>query len=114
MDFQTQQCRYLLASVINLAVSDACQHPGRDRPSTDALTAMRFLFDESVSGLAEYAELLDINAGQFRSRLLKIMKVTGVGEINGFTESQRMHFMKNFRFWQKNPINFEELADVDD
>lgn len=113
MDFQSQQCRHLLATVINLAVNDACQVPGKERPSTDALTAMRFLFDETESGLNEYAEILDINPGQFRSRLLKIMKTTSVGEINGYTESQRLHFMRNFRFWQQNP-NQLEIADVDE
>lgn len=113
MDFQSQQCRHLLATVVNLAVNDACQIPGKERPSTDALTAMRFLFDETESGLNEYAEILDINPGQFRSRLLKIMKTTSVGEINGYTESQRIYFMRNYRFWQQNP-NQLETADVDE
>lgn len=74
---------------------------------------MRFLFDETESGLNEYAEILDINPGQFRSRLLKIMKTTSVGEINGYTESQRLYFMRNYRFWQQNP-NQLETADVDE
>jgi hypothetical protein len=113
MDFQTQQCRHLLATVVNLAVNDACQVPGRERPSADAMSAMRFLFDETVSGLNEYAELLDINPGQFRARLLKIMKTGGVCEINGYSESHRIYFMRNYRFWQQNP-NQPEIEDVDD
>ncbi len=115
MDFQTRQCRHLLASVIQLAVSDACSTPGKEKPSMEALTAMRFIFDESVAGLNEYAELLDINAGQFRKRLLKIMKMHSVGEVNGFSESQRIHFMKNFKYWQLNPLEVRlEIENVDD
>lgn len=114
MDFQTRQCRHLLASVIQLAVADACQSPGKEKPAMEALTAMRFIFDSAAAGLNEYAELLDINAGQFRKRLLKIMKMHSVGEVNGFSESQRIHFMKNFRCWQSNPLEVRlEIENVE-
>jgi len=110
MDFQTRQCRNLLASVVQLAVTDACSQPG-DKPTVDALSAMRFLFDERYSGLTEYAEFLDFDPGQFRQRLLTIMKDQWAREVNGFAESQRRNFMKNFRYWQKHPLEVRMEVD---
>lgn len=114
MDTQTQQCRHLLASVVHLAVSDACLPPNKEGPARDASTAIAFLFDQNYSGLNEYAEFLDFDPGQFRTRLLKIMRTHSVGEIGGYSESQRINFMNNYKFWQFNPQVWKEMKDVDD
>ena len=107
---QTQACRNLLATVIQLAVADACSHPLRRRKgeepdlshiTTSALTAMRFLFNEDLSGLNEYATWLDFDPGQFRRKLQDTMYNEFAGLVNGFSEDQRTSFCFNYTVWRR-------------
>jgi hypothetical protein len=66
-----------------------------------AFTAMRFIFDEHVSGLNEYAAWLDFDPGQFRAKLLATMKDSSALEINGFNSMQRRNFRYNYSHWKK-------------
>ena len=99
--------RALLATVVQLALSDAClaplkfREPGRLPLHTDAFTAMRFLFDETVSGLNEYAGWLDMNPDRIRSRLLEMMVDTSPRVINGFDTMQRRHMRQNYELWRQ-------------
>jgi hypothetical protein len=102
---QTQACRTLLALVVHTALRDACLEPLREknkrgvRLRIEAFTAMRFLFDESVSGLNEYAMWLDFDAGQFRLRLKNIMADLRAGTRGGFTDMDRLNFNRNYKLY---------------
>lgn len=123
-EHQNAACRALLSNVVLLAVADACSKPPKRRTdekrpslpiSTEAFTAMRFLFDESFSGLAEYATWLDIDAGQFRTRMLKIMNDPSPMAINGFDTNQRRNFKFNYTHWFKSKnLDFSDLEETDD
>jgi hypothetical protein len=101
--------RSLLASVVLLAVNDACSAPPKTdrskrtpaglRIGVDAFTAMRFLFDDRVSGLDAYAEWLDFDLGHFRAKLRSIMADTGPLVIQGFESMQRRNFRFNYGCW---------------
>ena len=123
-EHQNAACRALLANVVLLAVADACSQPPKRRTderrpslpiSTEAFTAMRFLFDESFSGLTEYTTWLDIDPGQFRSRMLKIMHDSSPVSINGFDALQRRNFKFNYVHWFKSKnLDFSDLEETDD
>lgn len=101
---QTQACKSLLASVVWIAINDGATAPiRRSRDGLpmghDAFTAMRFLFDETVSGLNEYANWLDFDAGQFRTRLRETMANQSPHMIGGFEPIRRRHFRQNYGMW---------------
>ena len=107
--------RSLLASVVLLAVNDACSVPPKPdkdnhknkktpagfRISRDAFTAMRFFFDTRVSGVDAYAEWLDFDLDSFRNRLRTIMSNNGPTHIHGFDPMQRRNFRYNYGMWLK-------------
>jgi hypothetical protein len=97
--------RALLATVVQLALSDACTAPvkrydGRLPITTDAFTAMRFLFDTSVPGLNEYATWLDINPDRMRAKLHEMMQDTSPNTHNGFDAMQRRYMRQNYQAWR--------------
>jgi hypothetical protein len=104
---QTTACRSLLASVISVAINDACtQPPKRDWKKIDlmpihmdAFTAMRFLFDERFSGLNEYAAWLDFDAGSFRKRLMDLMFSEKSIRDGAYKDIQRRYFRMNYKAW---------------
>ena len=107
---QTQACRNLLATVVQLAVTDACSQPPKRRKddtgvlsriTVDAITALRFLFDESVSGLNEYATWLDFDPGHFRLKLQETMYNNSPLPVNGFESNQRRNFRYNYTTWRR-------------
>jgi hypothetical protein len=114
--------RSLLATVVLLAINDACSTPPkpdknknrlRDTPaglrmSRDAFTAMRFLFDTKHAGLEEYSLWLDFDAGSFRNKLHEIMADNGPNQINGFDATHRRNFRYNYLMWRK----AKDMADV--
>lgn len=114
--------RALLSQVILIAINDACTAPNPElrrkhksyinhtnfRMHTDSFTAMRFLFDESVSGLNEYALWLDFDAGQFRRKLLEIMAKNNANTINGYSPTHRRCFRLNYKMWQQ--LNAADIA----
>ncbi len=103
--------RSLLASVVLLAVTDACAAPFKQKPTKirqrrkqrrmrrDAFTAMRFIFDARVSGLETYAEWLDFDVDNFRTKLLAIMRNNGSLPVNGFEPKKRIQFQRNYDMW---------------
>jgi hypothetical protein len=98
---QGRACRSLLASVVNLALQDACLVPVKKRPIVyEAWTAMRFLFDDRESGLEQYAEWLDFDVEQFRKRLLAMMQDDSPMRVGGFDSQQRRAFRYNYRHWE--------------
>ena len=107
MHDQARACQALLSSVVALAVNDATIAPLKrarnDKTSlplsTPAYTAMRFLFDESVAGLKEYANWLDFDEGQFRTKLRKIMSDSSHNIIAGFDPMKRRNFRQNYGLW---------------
>ena len=103
---QTKACHRLLSAVVVVALRDACSTPpkrgaGGMPISTDAFTAMRFFFDESVSGLNEYLVWFDIDPGQYRMRLLKTMSNDTALPVNGLQPLDRRNFRYNYRMWDK-------------
>lgn len=115
-DEQAQACRHLLAAVITTAIRDGCATPPREskgqkrKISSEAFTAMRFLFDERVSGLNEYLMWFDIDTGQYRVRLLKAMFDDGALRVNGFDPLDRRNFRVNYNVWQR----LKDVLHVDD
>ena len=121
-DLEAVPERSLLATVVSLALTDACSTPPkpdknkdklRDTPaglrmSRDAFTAMRFLFDTKHAGLEEYSIWLDFDAGNFRNKLHEIMADNGPNQINGFDSTQRRNFRYNYLMWRK----AKDMADV--
>lgn len=107
---QTKACSGLLSTVVLLAIADACIVPTRvrkgDKPPTipmpmDAFTAMRFLFDESVAGLNEYASWLDMDPSQFRKKLLDMMFDSSPNTLSEFDPMKRRNFRQNYGIWRK-------------
>lgn len=98
--------RALLATVVQLALTDACLAPIKRREDgtlpmqRDAFTAMRFFFDTRVAGLNEYAMWLDINPDRVRRRLLDMMADTTPKAINGFDTMQRRNMRQNYDLWR--------------
>jgi hypothetical protein len=114
--------RSLLASVVLLAITDACQAPPKSetrrgasaglRMATESFTAMRFLFDTAVSGLKEYSLWLDFDADNFRTHLQKTMADNGPHRINGFEPIQRRNFRYNYNMWFR--VTTTGLLDVEE
>lgn len=106
---QARACRKLLSAVIITAVRDACSTPPKRNKtrgeenrmpiSTEAFTALRFLFDESVSGLNEYLNWFDIDPGQYRLRLQQTMADSSPLRLNGFEPLDRRNFRYNYGMW---------------
>lgn len=115
----------LLAQVVLLSISDACMPPPKGTRlyrgliggngmmmKIEAFTAMRFLFDENVAGLNEYAIWLDIDANVFRTKLLKLMADATHNDINTYTSMQRRAFRINYKLWQN--INTQQVIEWSD
>jgi hypothetical protein len=110
--------RSLLATVVLLAVNDACAAPPKpdnkkDAPAglrmhRDAFTAMRFLFDTTQAGLEEYSMWLDFDAGHFRKKLRETMIDNGPHNVNGFESMQRRNFRYNYGMW----LRTKDLSDM--
>jgi|APGre2960657373_1045057.scaffolds.fasta_scaffold395900_1 hypothetical protein len=113
---QTRACQALLSSVIALAVNDATAAPVKNKDSkfpmtVEAFTAMRFLFDETQSGLAEYATWLDIDPGHFRTKLREVMADNHPHPRAGFDAMRRRNFRQNYGLWLRikgEPVSLEE------
>jgi hypothetical protein len=93
---QAQRCRKLLWAVIELAVDDACRVPNRVTPQDDAVSALRFLLSEDIDG---YLMWLDVNAGEFKRRLLEAMYSD---KQNKFDESSKRAFRFNHKWYVRN------------
>lgn len=118
--------RALLATVVLLALTDACSTPPRPdrnkekdtpaglRMTTDAFTAMRFFFDTRTAGLDAYAAWLDFDLDSFRSRLHAIMADNGPNKINGFDPMQRRNFRYNYVMWRKAKEMDETLEETEE
>lgn len=104
---QTRACYRLLSAVVITALRDGCSAPPREakgvrkKISSEAFTAMRFLFDERVSGLNEYLIWFDIDAGQYRMRLRQMMFDDTPFTRNGFDTLDRRNFRFNYRLWEQ-------------
>jgi hypothetical protein len=119
---QTRACYRLLSAVVITAIRDACHAPPREKTSvrtkisSEAFTAMRFLFDERVSGLNEYIMWFDIDAGQYRMRLRQMMADDGPFVRNGFDTSDRRNFRYNYKAWErtKDDLHIEDTEGEND
>jgi hypothetical protein len=119
---QTRACYRLLSAVVITAMRDGCSAPPREakgvrkKISSEAFTAMRFLFDERVSGLNEYLMWFDIDAGQYRMRLRQMMADDGPFVRNGFDTSDRRNFRYNYKAWErtKDDLHIEETEGEND
>ena len=117
-DEQARSCHRLLSSVIITAIRDGCATPPKNRGlkdgeakfpmGIDSFTAMRFLFDTSVSGIAEYLAWFDIDPGQYRMRLLETMANNSALKVNGFEPLDRRNFRYNYGMW----LRLKDRADI--
>jgi hypothetical protein len=105
---QTRACQQLLASVVASAVNDTCVEPFRATSKDksvlmriDTVTAFRFLFDTSVSGVDAYGLWLDFNVDQFRRKLLEMMFDESPFVVGGKDPQARRNFRYNYKLWQK-------------
>jgi hypothetical protein len=106
--------RALLSQVVLTAINDACIAPNPEfrrkhksyihsktfRMYTNSFTSMRFLFDESVSGLNEFSVWLDFDPGHFRQKLITLMDDQSASTKNGYTPMQRRCFRINYKMWK--------------
>jgi hypothetical protein len=109
--------RALLSAVILAAVNDACKtpiKPGRDVKmllTKEAFSALRFLFDDRVSGIKEYADWLELDHKKFQRNLLAFMRDDSNETINKFSPGRRRNFRINYRNWCAIPENnYETLT----
>jgi hypothetical protein len=105
---QTRACQQLLASVIATAINDACAEPFRAtrkdktlRMRYETITAFRFLFDETVSGIESFALWLDFNESLFRRKLLETMANDSQLVVAGKNPEMRRNFRYNYKLWKK-------------
>jgi hypothetical protein len=120
---QTRSCQQLLASVVAAAVNDTCVEPfkvtTKDKTTLmriDTVTAFRFLFDDSVSGVDAYALWLDFNVQLFRRKLLEMMYDDSQRVVNGKNPELRRNFRYNYKLWLKLPksVETQELEQPDE
>jgi len=120
---QTRACQQLLAAVVAVAVNDTCVEPfkvaTKDKTTLmriDTVTAFRFLFDDSVSGVDAYALWLDFNVQLFRRKLLEMMYDDSQRVVNGKNPELRRNFRYNYKLWLKLPksVETQELEQPDE
>jgi hypothetical protein len=100
---QTERCKKLLWSVIQLAVDDACKAPYKTRPTDETITALRFLFgDLYESGLDNYLMWLDVDSKEFKRRMVNAMFSE---RHDKFTDFERRAFRANYNWYLRNEIN---------
>jgi hypothetical protein len=100
---QTERCKKLLWSVIQLAVDDACKAPYKTRPTDETITALRFLFgDLYESGLDSYLMWLDVDSKEFKRRMVNAMYSE---RHDKFTDFERRAFRANYNWYLRNEIN---------
>ena len=105
-DIQTDRCKKLLWSVINLAVEDACRAPYAKKPSTESITAMRFLVGNGKEAdLDSWLMWLDVNGSVFRRRLLEAMYDE---HTNKFQDMAKRAFRFNYNWWRQNATDFND------
>jgi hypothetical protein len=90
----------LIASVITLAVKDACLEPFKSPVAMqwDAMTAHDFLWGE---GLESYIHWLDIDVDFFRKKLIETMANDKDVGHNGFKSHERRAFRFNKKIWDR-------------
>jgi hypothetical protein len=120
---QNASCRKLLASVVALAVKDACLPPIKVRskenkmlrkvPSEAACSALHFLMGKSVLG---YLEMLDMDSDRWRKELMSQMNTSNT-EANPFnsqiTAFEKRCFGWNYWWVKANPDQRKALSDED-
>lgn len=98
----------LISAVIAMAVRDACIKPLKDgkhlRMTWDATTAHDFLWTESLDSFLHW---LDIDAGYFRSNLIRTMGDDSEKQIGQFSSNDRRNFRINRKLWE---IEHERLG----
>ena len=105
-DIQTDRCKKLLWSVINLAVEDACRAPYAKKPSTESITAMRFLMGNGKEAdLDSWLMWLDVNGPVFRRRLLEAMYDE---HTNKFQDTAKRAFRFNYNWWRLNAADLND------
>ena len=118
IDVSSNPERHLLSQVVLAALNDSCRRPRQYKHRLvmrrSAFTAMRFLFDESVAGLNEYALWLDFDPGQARSRLLRMMENDGPHKIWEWDPMDRRAFRINYQLWQDMKKFDQYGLDLDD
>ena len=103
-EIQNDRCKKLLWAVIQLAIDDACRAPFVTKPQNDSITAMRFLFSESLDA---YLMWLDVDAQRFKQKLLEAMFSE---KHDKFQESARRAFRANFKWCKRNESDFDNRA----
>jgi hypothetical protein len=114
-DSQAAAVKRLFAAVIATAFRDLAtrgwervyRSPRRGEPltpkdlgiTTHAFTAARFLFDETVTGVDAYLEWLDIDADNFRKRLLDMIYDKSAHPVAGWEPEQRRQMRMNYERW---------------
>ena len=100
---QTERCKKLLWSVIQLAVDDSCKAPYKTRPQDDTITAMRFLIGDRIeSGLDSFLLWLDVDSKEFRRRLVEAMFSERTDKFNDLAKRA---FRFNYNWYLRNEIN---------
>lgn len=91
----------LFAAVIGLALRDACMKPikvnNRMEMQSEAQSAHKFIWSDAIES---YLHWLDIDAGQFRSRITAIMQNTDNFKVGGFSAEERRAFRFNKTLWE--------------
>lgn len=128
---QTAACSKLLASVITLAITDACTKPVKKvyrregkppkrivEPSDEAIDALVFIFESAGS----FIEVLGMDGVRFKQKLVEQMfKQSGVSDkpdyfTSHIEEKKRYNFRYNYTWLLNNPQRrmFLNLEDEDE
>jgi hypothetical protein len=102
MDEQTEACRQLMIGVVHLAVMDACLPPYTNQKGltirAETKSAFAFLFGHGEVWL----EYLDMDAQQFRDKLLKTMYGNEYTlPIKDLTDLKKRCFKINHKLWNQ-------------
>jgi len=92
---QAVACKRLLSAVVALAVRDACQPSGSKMLNQLSKNALEFLFYTSDG----YLEWLDIEAEQFRKRLVGIMYTKNKNPPFSLSEQDCRNLRINYQMW---------------
>lgn len=106
---QAMRCRQLLATVVNLAIEDACKAP-YVRPSIETITALRFLVgDTKTASVDNYLVWLDMEPQAFKKRLLEAMYAD---RHRSFSDGQRRAFRANHHWYVSRLFQMDQIIEA--
>jgi hypothetical protein len=99
MDQQTEACRQLMVAVVHLAILDACLPPYKQQTGLKLRDETKSAFDFLFNHGDVWLEFLDMDAGQFRTKLMSTMY--GNRRDPEITDLKKRCFKMNDKLWRQ-------------